>query len=207
MPLLSLNNLHCLLEFTHEFPRLQLGFLRRSQIMWRSTASSLLIIRTSCDQLHYRYTHHVIQHDITTIATTTCIHITWFTCDIDQLLLTEYSGCLGTCKYMLSESEILQQSLFSRRERKDQCHGSGQAHVPSIQLALLCGMNQQGPVGSIQQNCICKAWKKKEFGNSPTFSVLVAVLCKCNYWWCHNIGKLNYVVQRGRQMEGFLIWQ
>lgn len=49
--------------------------------------------------------------------------------------------------------------------------------------------------------------KKKEFGNSPTFSVLVAVLCKCNYWWCHNIGKLNYVVQRGRQMEGFLIWQ
>ena len=166
----------------------------------------------SCDPVlhhHYwSYAHHVIQHDNATIATTTCIHITWVTCDIDQLLLTEYSGCLGTCKYMPSESEILQQSLFSRRERKDQCHGSGQAHVPSIQLSLLCGMNQQGPVGSIQQNCICQAWKKK---TSLETHPLVP------FWWqyCASataddviiIGKLNYVVLRGRQMVGFLMWQ
>jgi len=179
MPLLSLNNLHCLLEFTHEFPRLQLGFLRRSQVIWPSTASSLLIICTSCDQLHHHYKHHVIQHDVI-IAITTCIHITWFTCDIDQLLLTEYSGCLGTCKYMPSESEILQQSLFSRRERKDQCHGSGQAHVPSIQHCFVVWTNRAQWV-LYSRIVPCTAWKKK-FRNSLTFSVLVAVLCKCNYW-------------------------
>ena len=49
----------------------------------------------------------------------TYTQVMWFTCDMHRSpILTEYSACLGTCRYMLRASEILQQSLL-KLQRED----------------------------------------------------------------------------------------
>jgi len=179
MPLLSLNNLHCLLEFTHEFPRLQLGFLRRSEIMWSSTTSLLLL-----QQLAF------ISHDS---------HVTLINCYLQNTVdvWEPVSTCLvspRSCSRVCSVGE------------RDKISAMGVARLMCLPFSFHCFVvwTNRAQWGLLY---LSSMKKKNEFGNSPTCSVLVAVLCKCNYWWCHNIGKLNYVVLRGGQMVGFLIWQ
>ena len=61
---------------------------------------------------------NIVRND-SRVTNHTYMQVMWFTCDMHgSPILTEYSACLGTCRYVLRASEILQQSLVKLQRVK-----------------------------------------------------------------------------------------
>lgn len=61
---------------------------------------------------------NIVRND-SRVTNHTYMQVMWFTCDMHgSPILTEYSACLGTCRYVLRASEILQQSLVKLKWRQ-----------------------------------------------------------------------------------------